>query len=71
MQETVDRTARRSDLLTTPEAAEVLGTTKGTLTTWRCTRAVEIPYVKVGRNVRYRLSDLTAFLEAQTVKAEG
>ena len=61
--------ARRSDAarLTTAEAAEYLGTTRGTLTTWRCTKAVRIPYVKIGASVRYRLNDLEAFLQAQTV----
>jgi excisionase family DNA binding protein len=49
------------------EAAKILGTTPGTLAVWRCNRAVQIPFVKIGRSVRYRLADLDAFLEAHTV----
>jgi len=70
MQETADRTAQAAlaGLFTTPQAAEFLGTTPGTLTTWRCTKQVRIPYVKIGRNIRYRLQDLQSFLTAQTVE---
>ena len=45
-------------------AAEFLATTPGTLAGWRCTRVVEIPYVKLGKAVRYRQSDLDAFVAA-------
>ena len=69
MQDTVTHNAKSShELLTTTEAADFLGTTPGTLTTWRCTKAVNIPYVRVGRNVRYRRRDLEAFLESQLVE---
>ena len=59
----------RRELVTTAEAAELLGTTAGTLTTWRCTRKIRVPFVRVGRNVRYRRQDLERFLEAVTVDA--
>ncbi len=51
-------------LRTEKEAADYLGTTPGTLAVWRCTRRVVIPYIKIGKNVRYRQSDLDAFVEA-------
>ena len=54
-------------LLSAEEAAEFLGVVVGTLSVWRCTRRVQIPYVKVGRSVKYRLSDLEAFVESRRV----
>jgi excisionase family DNA binding protein len=58
-------------LLTTLEAAAIIGCTPDTLTTWRCTRAVKVPYVKIGRLVRYRRSDIDAYLDGHTVGADG
>ncbi len=52
-------------LMTNEEAAELLQVTPGTLNTWRCTRRYLIPYVKVGRRVRYRLRDLLAWIESR------
>ena len=62
---------RQTDLLTRPEAAEYLGTTTGTLATWACTRAVRIPFLRIGRNVRYRRRDLDRWLESRLVNAEA
>lgn len=68
MQQTTEQAARKStDLLTTEQAADFLGTTPGTLTTWRCTRAVRVPHIRIGRNIRYRRTDLERFLTANTV----
>lgn len=53
-------------LLTTPEAAAYIGVTEGTLQTWRCIGRYDIPFVKVGRLVKYRKSALDAFLERHT-----
>jgi len=68
-----DRTSTPSptppELFTTPQAAAFLGCTADTLTTWRCTKAVKVPYVRVGRLVRYRRRDLEAFLENNAVRA--
>ena len=56
-----------SKLLTTEEAASFLGMAPDTLVVWRCTRRVNLPYVKLGRAIRYRLEDLTAFVSASRV----
>jgi excisionase family DNA binding protein len=61
-----ESTTTRPELLTTDEAACYLGTTPGTLAVWRCTKAVHVPFVKVGRLVRYRRRDLEAFLTDNT-----
>jgi excisionase family DNA binding protein len=56
-------------LLTSKEAAEILGIKANTLNTWRLISKDDrrcIPYVKIGRAVRYRLSDLKNYLYKQT-----
>lgn len=54
-------------LLTRKEAAEVLGASEGTLAVWTCNKRYPIPIVKVGRLVKYRLSDLITFIDARTI----
>lgn len=57
----------KSPLLESLEAAEYLGVSPGTLEVWRSTKRYYLPYIKVGRLVKYRLSDLDDFLESRTV----
>lgn len=54
-------------LLSRKEAAEFLGVKIITLAIWKSTRRYSIPTVKVGRLVKYRLTDLLAFVERRTV----
>jgi hypothetical protein len=54
-------------LLTRVEAGAFLGIKPETLSVWHSTQRYSIPVVKVGRSVRYRLSDLKAFLQARTI----
>ena len=53
-------------LRTEAEAAEALGVKPTTLQIWRCTKRYPLPYIKVGRLVRYRQSALDAFLASRT-----
>ena len=53
-------------LMTTAEAAAYLGLAPETLNVWRCVKRYDIPYIKVGRLVKYRKSALDAFLEQRT-----
>ena len=53
-------------LLNEQEAATYLDVTPGTLAVWRSTGRYEIPFVKVGRNVRYKRNDLDAWLMQRT-----
>jgi len=53
-------------LLTPSEAATYIGVSKNTLSVWRCVGRYAIPFIKVGRLVRYRRSDLEAWLESRT-----
>lgn len=48
------------------EASKILQTPKKTLQHWRYI-GVGPKYIKVGRSVRYRLSDLQSFLDENTV----
>lgn len=58
---------QKNDLISPKEAAEYLCTTEATLATWRCTRRYPIPFVKLGRSVRYRRSDLEKFIADRVV----
>ncbi len=49
------------------KAAAFLGITIETLAVWRCTKRYNLPYIKVGRLVKYRVADLLAFLESRRV----
>lgn len=53
--------------LKTPEAtAQFLGVTVETLAVWRSTGRYNIPFIKVGRSIRYRQSDLEKWLDERT-----
>ena len=54
-------TLNSKTLLTPQDVAIRLGVSTTTLSTWRCTKRYPLPYVKVGRLVRYRVSDVDAF----------
>jgi excisionase family DNA binding protein len=56
-----------SPLMDPDQAAAYLGVEPATLAIWRSTRRYPLRYVKVGRHVRYRKSDLDAFLDKRTV----
>jgi excisionase family DNA binding protein len=60
----MDQTER---LLSTVEAAAYLDTADHTLEVWRSTRRHAIPYIKIGRNVRYRKSDLDKWMQSRLV----
>lgn len=53
------------------QAAAALGIKASTLSVWRSTGRYNLPYLKVGRLVRYRLSDLAEFLARRTSEHTG
>lgn len=53
-------------LLTPAEASEYLGVSVDTLSVWRCVGRYGIPYVKIGRLVKYRRSALDTFINSRT-----
>lgn len=54
-------------LLVTVQAAEYLGLKPKTLVKDRCTREIGIPFVKLGKSVRYRMADLEKFVSDRVV----
>lgn len=53
-------------LLSREEAAKFLGVKPNTLACWASTKRYQLPMIKVGRVVRYRLADLERWLESRT-----
>jgi hypothetical protein len=56
-----------NELLTNHVAAKIIGVTAHTLDVWRITNRYGLPYIRVGRKIRYRRSDLVAWLESRRV----
>ena len=56
----------QTELLSPDQAAATIDVTSGTLSVWRSTGRYGIPFIKIGRKVRYRKSDLLAWLESRT-----
>ena len=54
------------ELLSEKEAAQHLTCSPGTLSVWRSTGRYNLPFLKVGRMVRYRRADLDAWLANRT-----
>lgn len=52
-----------SQLLNRKQAAEFLGVKEATLAHWKCTGRYNLSVVKIGRLVKYRVSDLEKFVE--------
>ncbi|SRR6266540_352846 len=66
-----DKMEQQNELLRTEAAAQHLGVSQTTLTTWRCVKRYALPYLKVGSKVYYRRSDLDQWLESRTVRGGG
>ena len=58
-------------LLSRDEAASTLGVRPQTLACWASTGRYDLPFVKIGRRVMYRLSDIESFIEANLVQKEA
>ncbi|MBF0141754.1 MAG: helix-turn-helix domain-containing protein [Magnetococcales bacterium] len=58
--------AAQQNLLTPYQAAERLGVTRLTLANWRCTSRYDLPFVKIGRAIRYKPESIQAFIEKRT-----
>ena len=52
---------KQKTLMTPQDVANRLGVSITTLATWRCTKRYPLTYVKIGRLVRYRATDVEAF----------
>lgn len=52
-------------LLDSATTAKILDVEEGTLSVWRSTGRYNLPYIKIGRKVRYREEDVLDFIESQ------
>ena len=57
----------RDPLYTSAQAAEYLTLTRNTLCYWRTAYPARLPFLKLGAAVRYRQSELDAYLQKHTV----
>ncbi len=57
----------QSDLLNREQAADYLGVTPRTLAVWACTKRYNLPFVKIGRLVKYCQTDLDMFITSRTI----
>ena len=59
-----------ADMMTRAEAAAHLGVSINTLNVWASTGRYSLPYLKVGRLAKYRVSDLNEWLSRRQVKQD-
>jgi hypothetical protein len=57
---------KNPDLVDETEAAGILDVSPGTLSVWRSTGRYCVPFLKIGRKVRYSRTALNAWLESRT-----
>lgn len=71
--ETLPATRRitSSENLTPKQTAELLNLPQATLSVWRSTNRVVLPFFKLGHHVRYRRSDIERFIEQNLRNASG
>jgi phage terminase Nu1 subunit (DNA packaging protein) len=60
--ELADSLTKKQCLVTPEQAAEHLSVTIRTLANWRSRGTPNVPFSKIGRCVRYRLSDLETYI---------
>ncbi|OYX46052.1 MAG: hypothetical protein B7Y90_17205 [Alphaproteobacteria bacterium 32-64-14] len=61
------REAKENQLYTTKEAAQLLKVDVQTLANWRAGQGtVDIPFIKIGKSVRYRHRDLLQFIASRS-----
>jgi predicted DNA-binding transcriptional regulator AlpA len=56
-----------TELLDTQDAARRLDVTPGTLMVWRSTKRYPLKFVRIGRKIRYRPSDIEEFIDKRTM----
>ena len=57
----------QNKLLSAGETANILGLKETTLAQFRWRGDKRLPWVKLGKTVRYKLSDIEAFIERNTI----
>jgi hypothetical protein len=59
------------DLLSPKQVEIEYGIPVGTQAVWRCTKRYAIPYIKLGRLVRYNRRDIELWLKSRTIGGEA
>jgi len=54
-----------SNMATPKQVSESINVTEGTLQVWRSTGRYELPYIKIGGKVMYRVEDVNKFIESR------
>jgi excisionase family DNA binding protein len=54
-------------LISAGEAADILGLKESTLAQFRWRGDKRLPWVKLGKSIRYKLSDIEEFIERNTI----
>jgi len=67
---TTENTPTPNNLISHKDACRWLNVKDQTLRNWRSTGRPLIPFIKVGRSVKYRLDDLQAFTEQNRVSGK-
>jgi hypothetical protein len=65
----VSLASNAQELLDQDRAAAFLGIRAHTLEVWRTSGRYALPFVKIGRCVRYKRADLERFVEERTVRS--
>lgn len=58
-------------LVDTKQAAKILDVSPHTLDVWRATNRYPLPFVRIGRKIRYRMSDLCEFINVNVCNSGG
>lgn len=64
----MDQPPHNTPLLTPAQVAELLQIPEATLAAWRTTGRVKLPFLKLGRAVRYRWADVEQLLHEASSK---
>jgi hypothetical protein len=64
-------TSQPGNLLTEKQTAELLQIKPNTLAVWRLHARYPLPFIRIGRTIRYRSRDVEQFLQQRQIVVEG
>jgi len=67
MTTSIQNTIHTTKLISSAETAQILGVKETTLSQQRWRGCKSLPWVKLGKSVRYKLSDIEAYIERNTI----
>ena len=67
MNQNIYQTIHHNKLLSAGETADILGLKESTLAQFRWRGDKRLPWVKLGKSIRYKLSDIEEFIERNTI----